>query len=95
MLIGASCLQPFLGGASSTNQISGKIHMGEELLATVDGHWVRHDPAANTALSVFSLPTSALTSSSLTSCSTLRVFFQSVHRLGESTLHVWLALVES
>ncbi|XP_062318696.1 oxysterol-binding protein-related protein 5 isoform X2 [Osmerus eperlanus] len=32
-------LKPFLGGASSTNQISGKIHMGEELLATVDGHW--------------------------------------------------------
>lgn len=23
------------------NQISGKIFMGEELLATVDGHWVR------------------------------------------------------
>lgn len=34
-------LQPFLGGACSVNQISGKIFMGEELLATVDGHWVR------------------------------------------------------
>lgn len=32
-------LKPFLGGANSTNQISGKICMGEEQLATVDGHW--------------------------------------------------------
>lgn len=35
------CLQPFLGGACSVNQISGKICVGEEQLATVDGHWVR------------------------------------------------------
>lgn len=34
-------LQPFLGGSCSVNQISGKISMGEEVLATVDGHWVR------------------------------------------------------
>uniref|UniRef100_A0A8C5GCQ1 Oxysterol-binding protein n=1 Tax=Gouania willdenowi TaxID=441366 RepID=A0A8C5GCQ1_GOUWI len=32
-------LKPFLGGSSSVNQISGKIFVGEELLATVDGHW--------------------------------------------------------
>ncbi|XP_032441303.1 LOW QUALITY PROTEIN: oxysterol-binding protein-related protein 5 [Xiphophorus hellerii] len=32
-------LKPFLGGASSVNQISGKIVMGDELLATIDGHW--------------------------------------------------------
>uniref|UniRef100_A0A8D3DDY2 Oxysterol binding protein-like 5 n=1 Tax=Scophthalmus maximus TaxID=52904 RepID=A0A8D3DDY2_SCOMX len=32
-------LKPFLGGSSSVNQISGKISVGEELLATVDGHW--------------------------------------------------------
>uniref|UniRef100_A0A667X4S8 Oxysterol-binding protein n=1 Tax=Myripristis murdjan TaxID=586833 RepID=A0A667X4S8_9TELE len=32
-------LKPFLGGSCSVNQISGKIHVGEELLATVDGHW--------------------------------------------------------
>uniref|UniRef100_A0A674PIE8 Oxysterol-binding protein n=1 Tax=Takifugu rubripes TaxID=31033 RepID=A0A674PIE8_TAKRU len=32
-------LKPFLGGACSVNQISGKIFMGEELLATIDGHW--------------------------------------------------------
>ncbi|XP_068507153.1 oxysterol-binding protein-related protein 5 isoform X2 [Syngnathus scovelli] len=32
-------LKPFLGGASSVNQISGKILVGDELAATVDGHW--------------------------------------------------------
>uniref|UniRef100_A0A8C9WZA8 Oxysterol-binding protein n=1 Tax=Sander lucioperca TaxID=283035 RepID=A0A8C9WZA8_SANLU len=32
-------LKPFLGGSCSVNQISGKIYAGEELLATVDGHW--------------------------------------------------------
>uniref|UniRef100_A0A672GQB5 Oxysterol-binding protein n=1 Tax=Salarias fasciatus TaxID=181472 RepID=A0A672GQB5_SALFA len=32
-------LKPFLGGSCSVNQISGKIFVGEELLATVDGHW--------------------------------------------------------
>uniref|UniRef100_A0A8C6WWU6 Oxysterol-binding protein n=1 Tax=Neogobius melanostomus TaxID=47308 RepID=A0A8C6WWU6_9GOBI len=32
-------LKPFLGGAGSVNQISGKIHVGDELAATVDGHW--------------------------------------------------------
>uniref|UniRef100_A0AAQ5XR82 Oxysterol-binding protein n=1 Tax=Amphiprion ocellaris TaxID=80972 RepID=A0AAQ5XR82_AMPOC len=32
-------LKPFLGGPCSVNQISGKIFVGEELLATVDGHW--------------------------------------------------------
>lgn len=32
-------LKPFLGGSSSVNVISGKIRQGDELLATVDGHW--------------------------------------------------------
>ncbi|XP_036390764.1 oxysterol-binding protein-related protein 5-like isoform X1 [Megalops cyprinoides] len=32
-------LKPFLGSSSSVNQISGKIRMGEDVLATVDGHW--------------------------------------------------------
>uniref|UniRef100_A0A3Q0T6H2 Oxysterol-binding protein n=1 Tax=Amphilophus citrinellus TaxID=61819 RepID=A0A3Q0T6H2_AMPCI len=32
-------LKPFLGGSCSVNQISGKILVGEEVLATVDGHW--------------------------------------------------------
>lgn len=34
-------MQPFLGGACSVNQISGKICVGEEVVATIDGHWVR------------------------------------------------------
>ncbi|KAM6937467.1 oxysterol-binding protein-related protein 5 isoform 2-T2 [Xenentodon cancila] len=32
-------LKPFLGGSCSVNQISGKISVGEELQATIDGHW--------------------------------------------------------
>uniref|UniRef100_A0A669CB64 Oxysterol-binding protein n=1 Tax=Oreochromis niloticus TaxID=8128 RepID=A0A669CB64_ORENI len=32
-------LKPFLGGSGSVNQINGKIFVGEEVLATVDGHW--------------------------------------------------------
>ncbi|XP_013861037.1 oxysterol-binding protein-related protein 5 isoform X2 [Austrofundulus limnaeus] len=32
-------LKPFLGGSGSVNQVSGKIFLGEELMATVDGHW--------------------------------------------------------
>ncbi|KAG5839090.1 hypothetical protein ANANG_G00201240 [Anguilla anguilla] len=32
-------LKPFLGSASSVNQISGKIRVGEDVLATMDGHW--------------------------------------------------------
>ncbi|XP_036007544.1 oxysterol-binding protein-related protein 5 [Fundulus heteroclitus] len=32
-------LKPFLGGAGSVNQISGKILMEDELMATIDGHW--------------------------------------------------------
>ncbi|KAJ8252590.1 hypothetical protein COCON_G00219020 [Conger conger] len=32
-------LKPFLGSSTSVNQISGKIRVGEDVLATVDGHW--------------------------------------------------------
>uniref|UniRef100_A0AAR2J2T4 Oxysterol-binding protein n=1 Tax=Pygocentrus nattereri TaxID=42514 RepID=A0AAR2J2T4_PYGNA len=32
-------LKPFLGSSCNVNQISGKIRMGEDLLATIDGHW--------------------------------------------------------
>ncbi|KAJ8271456.1 hypothetical protein COCON_G00103150 [Conger conger] len=32
-------LKPFLGSSCSVNLITGKIRSGEELLATVDGHW--------------------------------------------------------
>ncbi|KAF7224783.1 oxysterol-binding protein-related protein 5 isoform X1 [Nothobranchius furzeri] len=32
-------LKPFLGGSASVNLICGKILVGDELMATVDGHW--------------------------------------------------------
>ncbi|XP_063053431.1 oxysterol-binding protein-related protein 5 [Engraulis encrasicolus] len=32
-------LKPFLGGSSTVNQISGKICVGDEVMATVEGHW--------------------------------------------------------
>uniref|UniRef100_A0A671R3T1 Oxysterol-binding protein n=1 Tax=Sinocyclocheilus anshuiensis TaxID=1608454 RepID=A0A671R3T1_9TELE len=32
-------LKPFLGSSCNVNQISGKIRLGEDVLATVDGHW--------------------------------------------------------
>uniref|UniRef100_A0A6Q2ZJ03 Oxysterol-binding protein n=1 Tax=Esox lucius TaxID=8010 RepID=A0A6Q2ZJ03_ESOLU len=32
-------LKPFLGGPSSVNVISGKIQHGDDVLATLDGHW--------------------------------------------------------
>uniref|UniRef100_A0A8C3LTN6 Oxysterol binding protein like 5 n=1 Tax=Chrysolophus pictus TaxID=9089 RepID=A0A8C3LTN6_CHRPC len=34
-------LKPFFGGSTSINQISGKIKSGEEVLASLDGHWVK------------------------------------------------------
>ena len=32
-------MQPFLGGGEFTNAVSGKIKLGKETLATIDGHW--------------------------------------------------------
>ncbi|XP_036399421.1 oxysterol-binding protein-related protein 5-like isoform X1 [Megalops cyprinoides] len=32
-------LKPFLGGSSTVNLISGKIRMGDDVLATIEGHW--------------------------------------------------------
>ncbi|GJQ69984.1 hypothetical protein Trydic_g13356 [Trypoxylus dichotomus] len=32
-------LKPFLGGAEHTNCISGKLRLGKETLATIDGYW--------------------------------------------------------
>jgi len=32
-------LRPFLGGGEFTNAVSGKIRLGKEVLATLDGHW--------------------------------------------------------
>ena len=35
-----SChLQPFLGTGEASNRITGKIKLGAETLATLDGHW--------------------------------------------------------
>uniref|UniRef100_A0A2I3RGC9 Oxysterol-binding protein-related protein 5 n=1 Tax=Pan troglodytes TaxID=9598 RepID=A0A2I3RGC9_PANTR len=34
-------LKPFFGGSTSINQISGKITSGEEVLASLSGHWDR------------------------------------------------------
>lgn len=33
-------LKPFLGSSDSVNLISGKIKLGKEVLATLEGHWV-------------------------------------------------------
>lgn len=33
-------LQPFLGNNDSVNQISGRIKLGKEVLAVLEGHWV-------------------------------------------------------
>lgn len=32
-------LKPFLGGSDSTNIVAGKIKLGKETLATINGHW--------------------------------------------------------
>lgn len=34
-------LKPFLGSSDSVNQVSGKIKLGKEVLATLQGHWDR------------------------------------------------------
>jgi hypothetical protein len=31
--------QPFLGGAEQTNAISGRLKLGKETLATIEGYW--------------------------------------------------------
>ncbi|XP_051820790.1 oxysterol-binding protein-related protein 5 isoform X1 [Antechinus flavipes] len=53
-------LKPFFGGNSGLNQISGKIKSGEDVLASLDGHWDREvyisDPK-NGASDVFWNPT--------------------------------------
>nr|XP_020826447.1 oxysterol-binding protein-related protein 5 isoform X8 [Phascolarctos cinereus] len=53
-------LKPFFGGSSGLNQISGKIKSGEDVLASLEGHWDRevyiNDPRNGTA-DVFWNPT--------------------------------------
>uniref|UniRef100_A0A8C3LTH5 Oxysterol binding protein like 5 n=1 Tax=Chrysolophus pictus TaxID=9089 RepID=A0A8C3LTH5_CHRPC len=54
-------LKPFFGGSTSINQISGKIKSGEEVLASLDGHWdgeVHINELKNGNAEVFWNPTS-------------------------------------
>ena len=32
-------LRPFLGGGELTNAVSGRIKIGKETIAVIDGHW--------------------------------------------------------
>ena len=32
-------LRPFLGGGELTNAVSGRIKIGKETMAVIDGHW--------------------------------------------------------
>ena len=32
-------LRPFLGGGELTNAVAGRLKLGKETLATIDGHW--------------------------------------------------------
>uniref|UniRef100_A0A2K6R9M4 Oxysterol-binding protein n=1 Tax=Rhinopithecus roxellana TaxID=61622 RepID=A0A2K6R9M4_RHIRO len=48
-------LKPFFGGSTSINQISGKITSGEEVLASLSGHWdrdvfIKEEGSGSTAL---------------------------------------------
>ncbi|XP_077787377.1 oxysterol-binding protein-related protein 5 isoform X2 [Podarcis muralis] len=54
-------LKPFFGGSTSINQISGKIKSGEEVLASLDGHWdgeVYINDLKNGSTDIFWNPTS-------------------------------------
>ncbi|KAF7245634.1 Oxysterol-binding protein-related protein 5, partial [Varanus komodoensis] len=54
-------LKPFFGGSTSINQISGKIKSGEEVLASLDGHWdgeVYISDTKNGSTEIFWNPTS-------------------------------------
>ncbi|KAH0620956.1 hypothetical protein JD844_021879, partial [Phrynosoma platyrhinos] len=54
-------LKPFFGGSTSINQISGKIKSGEEVLASLDGHWdgeVYINDLKNSSTEIFWNPTS-------------------------------------
>ena len=35
----SSFARPFLGGGELTNAVSGRLKLGNETLATLDGHW--------------------------------------------------------
>ncbi|RXN00293.1 Oxysterol-binding protein-related protein 8 [Acipenser ruthenus] len=63
--------QPFLGNNDSVNQISGKIKLGKEVLATLEGHWdsevIIHDKKTGIS-DTFWNPTPELRQSRLMRC---------------------------
>uniref|UniRef100_A0A8C4GIL5 Oxysterol-binding protein n=1 Tax=Dicentrarchus labrax TaxID=13489 RepID=A0A8C4GIL5_DICLA len=64
-------LKPFLGSSDSVNEISGKIKLGKEVLATLEGHWDSeifiNDKKTGT-VDTFWNPTPELRQSRLTRC---------------------------
>ncbi|XP_029901326.1 oxysterol-binding protein-related protein 8 isoform X4 [Myripristis murdjan] len=64
-------LKPFLGSSDSVNQVSGKIKLGKEVLATLEGHWDSeifiNDKKTGT-METFWNPTPELRQSRLTRC---------------------------
>ncbi|XP_057710909.1 oxysterol-binding protein-related protein 8 isoform X3 [Corythoichthys intestinalis] len=64
-------LKPFLGSSDSVNQVSGKIKLGKEVLATLEGHWDSeifiNDKKTGT-VDTFWNPTPDLRQSRLTRC---------------------------
>ncbi|XP_056281477.1 oxysterol-binding protein-related protein 8 [Pseudoliparis swirei] len=64
-------LKPFLGSSDSVNHVCGKIKLGKEVLATLEGHWDSeifiHDKKTGT-VDTFWNPTTELRQSRLTRC---------------------------
>ncbi|XP_062373660.1 oxysterol-binding protein-related protein 8 isoform X2 [Sardina pilchardus] len=64
-------LKPFLGSSDSVNQISGKIKLGKEVLATLEGHWdseIFINDKKTGEMETFWNPTPELRQSRLTRC---------------------------
>ncbi|XP_063073232.1 oxysterol-binding protein-related protein 8 isoform X4 [Engraulis encrasicolus] len=64
-------LKPFLGSSDSVNQISGKIKLGKEVLATLEGHWdseIFINDKKTGVMETFWNPTQDLRQSRLTRC---------------------------
>ncbi|XP_049330074.1 oxysterol-binding protein-related protein 8 isoform X1 [Astyanax mexicanus] len=64
-------LKPFLGSSDSVNQISGKIKLGKEVLATLEGHWdseIFINDKKTGEMETFWNPTPDLRQSRLTRC---------------------------
>lgn len=63
--------QPFLGSSDCVNQISGKIKLGKEVLATLEGHWdseIFINDKKTGIVDTFWNPTTELRQSRLTRC---------------------------